>query len=74
MFKLTCNVFNCLMLYNFLNMSHYNNTLMPGKPTVNDIGSFEKAVMTNSKESIEKHLSHMKIDQDKLSYALFLSI
>ena len=55
-------------------MSHYNNTLMPGKPTVNDIGSFEKAVMTNSKESIEKHLSHMKIDQDKLSYALFLSI
>ncbi len=55
-------------------MSHYNNPVLPPKASTNEIGSFEKAVMTNSKESIEKHLSHMKIDQNKLNYALFLSI
>lgn len=58
-------------------MSHYNYTnaaSMTVKQANADVGSFEKAVITNAKESIEKHLSHLKIDQNQLNYALFLSI
>lgn len=58
-------------------MSHYNIGSIGNlatKPNNNEIGSFEKSVMTNAKESIEKHLSLMKIDQNQLNYALFLSI
>lgn len=58
-------------------MSHYNNGSMinmSAKQTNNELSSFEKAVMSNAKESIENHLSKMKIDQTQLNYALFLSI
>lgn len=47
---------------------------MSAKQTNNELSSFEKAVMSNAKESIENHLSKMKIDQTQLNYALFLSI
>ena len=38
------------------------------------MSSFEKSVSTNNKESVEKHLSHMKLSQNQLNHALFLSI
>ena len=41
----------------------------------NDLNAFRKAVTTNNKESIEKHLSHMKdLSQSELNDALFLCI
>ena len=58
-------------------MSHYNYTnaaSMAVKQGNNDMGSLEKLVMSNAKESIEKHLSNIKIDQNQLNYALFLCI
>lgn len=40
-----------------------------------DLTSFRKAVATNNKESIEKHLSHMKNPSEaELNQALFICI
>jgi hypothetical protein len=40
-----------------------------------DLASFRKAVATNNKESIEKHLSHMKnLSEGDLNQALFTCI
>ena len=40
-----------------------------------DLTSFRKAVASNNKESIEKHLSHMKtISEAELNQALFICI
>ena len=41
----------------------------------NDLAAFRKAVMTNNKESIERHLSHMKnVSEADLNDALFTCI
>lgn len=57
-------------------MSHYSLGKHGSvtKPTPNENNSFERAVISNMKESIEKHLSHVKIDQNQLNHALMLSI
>ncbi len=40
-----------------------------------DLASFRKAVANNNKESIEKHLSHMKnLSEAELNQALFICI
>ena len=57
-------------------MSHYNLSKHGSvtKPAPSENNSFERAVIHNMKDSIEKHLSHVKIDQNQLNHALMLSI
>jgi hypothetical protein len=45
------------------------------QPVAHELTSFRKAVASNNKESIEKHLSHMKsISEAELNDALFSCI